>query len=79
MMNERKMVTILEDREPTLEEAQKLVGGYVELVEMPNGEQVLCNEEGLLLSFPANIEALDLTGRVFVGPVVILRHDARWH
>ena len=30
------MITVFEDRQPTLEEAQKIVGGYVEMVHSPN-------------------------------------------
>ena len=64
------MITTFEDRKPTLEEAQGIVGGYVEMVLLPKdiNVQVLVNEEGLLEDLPVKI----------VGPVIVLKGDAKW-
>lgn len=81
-------ITTLTDERPSLEKAQELVGGLVELIELNNGDQMLVNEEGLLHDLPLNIEATnhlvahkspyDLMFRGIVGNAVILKGNARW-
>jgi hypothetical protein len=77
------MIHTFENKEPTLEEAQELVGGYVTLLPLPphmqNGEmQVLVNEEGLLKGLPLNEKASQMFQQKIVGSVVILKGKARW-
>jgi len=74
------MIHVFEDRAPTLEEAQKLVGGLVELVRSPEHRdwQILVNEEGLLNGLPFNEEATKICGTGIVGDAIILKGDARW-
>jgi hypothetical protein len=74
------MITVFEDKQPTLEEAQAIVGGLVELVRSPENPdwQILVNEEGLLENLPFNEEATKLCGTGIVGPAIILKGDARW-
>jgi|TARA_R100001129_G_scaffold178940_1_gene155260 hypothetical protein len=74
------MITVFEDRQPTLEEAQKIVGGYVEMVRSPSEPdwQILVNEEGLLDGLPFNKEATELCGTGIVGHAIILKGDALW-
>jgi len=74
------MIHEFEDRRPTLEEAQRLVGGLVEMVRSPTQPewQVLVNEEGLLEGLPFNEEASKLCGTGIVGPAVVLKGEARW-
>ena len=50
---------------------QGAVGGYVELVNLPDGRVVLCDEDGLLKSAPFNREASRETGIRLVGPVLL--------
>lgn len=38
----------------TLEEAQDYVGGYIEVIDLPNNKVMIVNEEGLLLNLPVN-------------------------
>ena len=45
---ELKIITDSKD-EPTLESAQKFVGGYVQGIEFPNGDYMIMNEEGKLM------------------------------
>lgn len=67
------------DHKPTLEEAQRLVGGYVELLLIENGEaQMLVNEDGLSKHLPRNMGASALARRTIVGDVVVLRGDTCW-
>jgi len=40
--------------------------------------QVLVNEEGLLEDLPVNQEASELCGQKIVGPVIVLKGDAKW-
>ena len=74
------MLHIYETNPPSLEEAQKIVGGYVEMVRSPTHRdwQILVNEEGLLLDLPFNAEATDLCGTGIVGPAIVLKGDAKW-
>jgi len=76
------MIHTFTDKEPTLEEAQKLVGGYVTFLPLPpemhDRMQVLVDEEGLLKDLPVNEEASNKFGQEIFGPVVVLEGDARW-
>ncbi len=74
------MITVMEDKKPTLKEAQKIVGGYVEMVHSPKQPdwQILVNEEGLLRDLPYNQEATELCGTGIVGHAIILKGDAKW-
>ena len=96
--NERNKMEKTQDRfkiikrkkdEPTLEEAQKFVGGYVEGITFPNGDYLIINEEGKLMDLPLNPEATALwretfdndnyiTGRkdFVVGPAILIKKQA---
>ena len=56
----------------TLEEVQKFVGGYVEVVPVPGhrGRIFIVNEEGLLHGLPLNAVASAAAGRTLVGDVL---------
>lgn len=54
----------------TLKEMQELVGGYIELVYLPEGKCLIINEEGLLLGLPLNQQATELYGHPIVGEVI---------
>jgi hypothetical protein len=62
----------------TLEELQKLVGGYIEYVSTGEGTGFLCNEDGLMLRLPVNQKATDMWlhrhWRVLVGDVVFVEN-----
>lgn len=67
------------DEEVTLEVAQKLVGGLVEMVHMPTDEtQVIVNEEGLLMKLPYNFKASSLCQIDIVGDAIVLTETDRW-
>jgi len=51
---ETKTIT---DKEPTLKEMQKFVGGYIEVVQAKNGDDIVFNEEGRIFGLPINYEA----------------------
>ena len=63
---------------PTLDTAQEIVGGFVELVCLQDGAQMLVDEEGLLKGLPYNTTASAMAGKPIVGNVILLRDDARW-
>ena len=86
---------IIEDSkdEPTLESAQKFVGGYVQGIEFPNGDYMIMNEEGKLMGLEVNEEATKLWRTTFTkdkylfghddfvaGPAILIKKDAlkRW-
>jgi len=65
------------EEKPTLEQAQSIVGGYVEMVNRGD-YQILVNEEGMLQDLPLNEKASDMFGMPLYGPVLILEDKARW-
>ena len=85
------MFKIIDDlkKEPTLKDAQKFVGGYVEGITFPNGDYLIINEEGKLMQLPLNPEATTLWRATFtkdkylfgyddfvVGPAILIKKDA---
>ena len=84
-----KLITI-KDKQPTLKEIQKIVGGYIEFAYDDGKTQIICNEEGKVYGHPYNAEATKLWNKllsdsqfyeintdVLVGDVVILEGKAR--
>lgn len=69
---------ILADNPPTLSEAQKAVGGYVEVLVLPDGRQMLVNEDGLQEGLPLNKNASLIAEQIILGDVLILDVDAKW-
>jgi hypothetical protein len=67
----------LEDRPPTLEEMQEVVGGYIEVVASAQDpdEILIVNEEGRLKDLPVNELASLVAQRVIVGDVVVLPNE----
>ena len=86
--NEFKIIDDVKD-EPTLKEAQKFVGGYVEGITFPNGDYLIINEEGKIKNLPLNPEATLLWRMTFtkdkyvtgyndfvVGPAIYIKKHA---
>lgn len=71
-------ITYIEEKKPTLKEAQALVGGYVALIDLPDSQQMMVDEEGLLKRKQVNKEATAIAGQVIVGDAVVLSGKARW-
>ena len=66
----------------SLEEVQKIVGGLVELIYLPNSKEImLLNEEGKLMQLPVNQKATELAkGKlgmwdVIVGDVLVCKKN----
>lgn len=55
------------DKKYTLDELQKIVGGYIEIIGTPQGKILVINEEGKLKGLPINIAATDIAGQEIVG------------
>lgn len=70
-------IKVIQDKAPSLEEMQAWVGGLIEVVELPSGEQVIVNEEGLLLSLSPNFILSMLTSKNIVGKGLVLVGDAK--
>jgi len=63
------------DHKLTLEEMQKLVGGYIERVKVRyygKVKDMWVNEEGLIHGLPVNAGASKIAGRSIVGDVFII-------
>ena len=68
----------ISDKSPTLDQMQEMVGGNVEIIFLPDGRQMVCDEEGMLKKLPINGRASILVGHAILGKVVILSGDAKW-
>lgn len=62
----------------TLQELQKLVGGYVERLQLPGRAVMIANEEGYPMGLPHNAKASEIAGRDIVGDVVVLPRGMGW-
>ena len=62
---------------PSLEELQAAVGGYIEMVQTNNVGYLYCNEEGKLLGLPVNMAASTMIEHddVIRGDVVVMELD----
>ena len=72
--NEFKIIDDVKD-EPTLKEAQKFVGGYVEGITFPNGDYLIINEEGKIKNLPLNPEATLLWRMTFTKDKYVTGYD----
>ena len=76
---------------PTVEEAQKVVGGFISLLELSNGAQLLFDEEAAIKSgVRANPDACTLLletdpglfarfgGAPILGTCLVLKEGSRW-
>lgn len=76
-----KFVTPQNNKKFTLKEAQKYVGGYVEVVYLNDNIICLCNEEGLLNGLQVNqmatvaMQLCGWQGGPIVGNVIICKED----
>ena len=78
-----------DDKEMSLQEMQKTVGGSIELAHDDGETQIVCNEEGKIMGLPENEEATKLWYKkhhetsgvpmndVLVGDVLVLTGKAR--
>lgn len=76
-MNRAPLTTWLSEPR-TLRQLQGLVGGYVEVVYLPTGDQMLVDEEGILKNKKMNITASRLANKPIYGDAVILTGNAKW-
>lgn len=70
----------LENRPPTLEQLQKLVGGYIERIPVfweGAPADLIVNEEGLLRQLPENKHASIIAHQRIVGDAVLLSKEHR--
>ena len=70
-------ITVVRDKQPSLEKMQEIVGGYIEVVYLFEGDQMIVNEEGLLHKLDINREASRIAQKLIVGDVIILKGKAR--
>ena len=68
--NDEACLTVYDGVEPTLEEAQKHVGGYVERLDLEHLGCLLVDEEGKLKRKPINEQATKLYNQLFDGVIV---------
>ena len=67
------------EEKPSLKEAQEFVGGLVELVPLPEGDQLLVNEEGIMHNLPINYPASFQASTIILGNAILLEEEARWN
>lgn len=68
------------NEEPDLKELQRLVGGYIEVVQLkhsPKGMSLLVHEEGMLVENPQINHAASVlsAGKVLVGDAALLLYE----
>lgn len=61
----------------TLEELQGLVGGYIEVVSIPDlkNSKLVVNEDGQLMGLPVNAMASSLLRQMVAGDAVVVHPD----
>jgi hypothetical protein len=64
--------------EISLQEAQELIGGYVEMTQLNSDTQLLVDEEGLLKQKAFNDKLHELIGVKRVGHAILLSGDSQW-
>ena len=69
---------VIEDKndEPTLEDAQAFVEGWVEPVGLPNGDLLLINEESVMRGLPVNEIASVIARQPILGNAMVIKKDA---
>ena len=67
------------EKPPTLEEAQSIVGGTVQMLTVSEERQLLFNEEGRILRLRPNPTASLLADQPIVGDALLLKGSAKWH
>ena len=69
---------VIEDKndEPTLEDAQAFVEGWVEPVWLSNGDLLLINEEGVMRGLPVNEIASVIARQPILGNAMVIKKDA---
>ena len=82
-MAEMKLKVInKKENQPTLEEAQEFVGGWVERISLKNGNIMLIDEEGKLKNLHVNQKATDHwiksfgINDVIVGNAILIKQSA---
>jgi hypothetical protein len=68
----KEMTPDNKDGSLSLEQLQAAVGGYIEVVAVPNSfNTLLVDEDGLMKKLPMNVEASKLAQRPIVGNTVL--------
>jgi hypothetical protein len=88
MHESAKVVEYVKNEDMTLEEMQKIVGGYIEFIPFPtdinseseegSGIDLILNEEGKLDGLRRNLLLIDANDRMFdvaVGNILFCAHD----
>ena len=71
------MLKIYDKVAPTYDEARKYIGGWIERVNLPNGDALLVDEEGLLKELDVNPEASKVSERFIVGNALLVKKEVR--
>lgn len=71
------MLKIYDKVAPTYDEAREYIGGWIERVNLPNGDALLVDEEGLLKELEVNVEASKVSQRFIVGNAVLVKKEVR--
>lgn len=58
----------------SLTELQAVVGGFIEVVHLPDGRLMVVNDEGKLNGLPVNPKASELYPDIIVGDVLVCEH-----
>lgn len=74
MYTNGEVLEVIQDEKPSLRQMQSIVGGYIQVVYLRNGTDVLVvNEEGLLEDLAVNHVASVLGGQYIVGNTILMK------
>jgi hypothetical protein len=76
---EEPSVWVFAEKKPSLEQAQKMIGGSIELIDLSDGDQMLVDEEFLLKGLDINGMATIVANQRILGNAIILQGKAKWN
>jgi len=75
---EEPSVWVFAEKKPSLKQAQKMIGGSIELIDLSDGDQMLVDEEFLLKGLDINGMATIVANQRILGNAIILQGKAKW-
>ena len=67
-------ITPINGKNFNLQEMQNFVDGFIEIINLPDGRQMVINEEGRIQNLDINDKASVLAGCMIVGNVLVCSH-----
>lgn len=81
--HDKTPVKVYDSHTPTYDEVKDFIGGWLEAIQLPNGDKMILDEEGKIKNLEVNFLATVIWHEYFgatdtiVGPVAIIRENMR--